>query len=493
MVGYMFNLTLMLKKTIVASLLILMVFVGILVFRTIGFKSKQVKVEQVKPVQVAEQSILNFQNAIRIKTISNENRSRMDTSHFSNNLRFMVSAYPNLNKSLRREVVNQYSLLYTWKGKNPKLKPIILMGHMDVVPVEEESESNWKADPFSGEIKRDTIYGRGAVDDKLTVIAIMEAVEKLVLEGFQPEQTIYLAFGHDEEISGKQGALKISGLLKSKGVNAEFVLDEGGLIMDNILPDRPVVLIGTAEKGYLTLDIEVNAHGGHSSTPAKETAIDILSQAIVKIRSIPFEGKFTEPTIGLTEYLGPEMSPVLKMVFANRWLTKSLIQREYEKTAGGYAQFHTTIAPTILHSGFKENVLPTVARAAINFRILPGETTGSVLQSILNLITDKRVKITPRTATMGEASGISSTETKGFQIIAKTIRQLNPDIAVSPFLLTGGTDSKYYSDISENIYRYVPSRLLGFHDINERIAISDYKGAIAFYYQLIKNLNLNNN
>jgi carboxypeptidase PM20D1 len=336
---------------------------------------------------------------------------------------------------------------------------------------------------------RDTIWGRGSVDDKITVIAIMEAVEKLVSEGFKPEQTIYLAFGHDEEISGKRGAFKIAALLKSRGLHAEFVLDEGGLIIDNILPDRPVALIGTAEKGYLTIDLEVNAHGGHSSTPAKETAIDILAQTIVKIRSNPFNGKFTEPTIGLTEYLGPEMTPFLKMVFANRWLTSSLIQKEYEKTAGGYAQFHTTIAPTRLISGFKDNVLPTVARAGINFRILPGETTGSVLQNIRSLITDERVKITPRSATMGEASKISSTESRGFKVIAQTIRQLKPNIAVSPFLLTGGTDSKFYADISDNTYRYVPSRLIGFHDINERIAISDYKGAISFYYQLIKNLN----
>lgn len=480
----------MLKKILLGIGLIFLVFIAVLVFRTLNFESKQVRVEQVNPVKVTEQSVLNFQNAIRIRTISNEDRSLMDTAQFSANMLFMISAYPNLNKSLDREIVNQYSLLYTWKGRNPALKPIILMGHMDVVPVEKESESKWKADPFSGQIKQDTIYGRGAVDDKLTVIAIMEAVEKRVLESFRPEQTIYLAFGHDEEVSGKKGASQISELLKSKGIQAEFVLDEGGLIIDNIVPDRPVALIGTAEKGYLTIDIEVNAHGGHSSTPAKETAIDILSQTIVKIRSNPFKGKFTAPTIGLTEYLGPEMSPMLKMVFANRWLTKSLIQKEYEKTAGGYAQFHTTIAPTILKSGFKENVLPTVATATINFRILPGETTGSVLKKIRTLITDRRVKIVPRVATMGEASRISSTETKGFQVIAKTIRQLNPDIAVSPFLLTGATDSKYYADISENTYRYVPSRLLGFHDINERIAVSDYKGAIAFYYQLIKNLNL---
>jgi carboxypeptidase PM20D1 len=482
----------MLKKLLLITGLILIAFLAVVVFRTIGFKSNQITVEQITPAEAGEQSILNFQTAIRIKTISHEHHSRMDTAAFGSNLRFMRSAYPNVNKVLTGEVVNQYSLLYTWKGRNPALKPVILMGHMDVVPVEKESESRWKAAPFSGDIRQDTIWGRGTVDDKLTVIAIMEAVEKLVAEGFQPEQTIYLAFGHDEEISGKQGAGKIAQLLNSRGVKAEFLMDEGGLIMDKILSDRPVALIGTAEKGYLTVDLEVTTHGGHSSMPAPETAIDILSKAIIKIRDNPFEGRFTAPTIGLTEYLGPEMPLHLKMIFANRWLTKSLIQKEYEKTPGGYAQFHTTIAPTILTAGFKENVLPTVARGTINFRILPGETANSVMKQIRRIVTDQRVKLIPRKATSGEPSRVSSTKAPGFQVISKTIRQLNPDIAVSPFLLTGATDSKHYADISADIYRYVPSRLIGFHDINERIAVSDYKNSIAFYHQLIKNLNTPN-
>ena len=480
----------MLKKLLLITGLLLAAFIAVVVFRAIGFKSKQIAVEKVKPLDVGEQSIMNFQTAIRIKTISYEDHSRMDTAAFRNNLRFMRSGYPNLNKTLIGEVVNQYSLLYTWKGRNPALKPVILMGHMDVVPVEKESEGRWKAAPFSGDISQDTIWGRGTVDDKLTVIAIMEAVEKLVAQGFQPEQTIYLAFGHDEEISGKQGAGKIAQLLSSRGVKAEFIMDEGGLIIDNILSDRPVALIGTAEKGYLTIDLAVSADGGHSSMPAPETAIDILARAMLRVRDNPFEGRFTPPTIGLTEYLGPEMPFHLKTIFANRWLAGSLIQKEFEKTPGGYAQFHTTIAPTILSAGFKDNVLPTIAKGTINFRILPGETANSVMKRISDIINDPRVKLIPRTGTSGEPSQVSSTEARGFRIISKTARQLNPEIAVSPFLLTGATDSRHYADISENTYRYVPSRLLGFHDINERVAVSDYKGAIAFYYQLIKNLNI---
>jgi carboxypeptidase PM20D1 len=482
----------MLKKILLLTLLIILAIGAFVVYRTMRFQSRQINPNRVIPVRVERQSILNFQNAIRIKTISNEDHFRMDTAAFGSNLRFMSSAYPNLNMVLTREVINQYSLLYTWEGRNPALKPIILMGHMDVVPVEKESERKWKAGPFDGEIKQDTIWGRGTVDDKVTVIAIMEAVEKLVIDGFQPEQTIFLAFGHDEEISGRQGASRIAEVLRSRGVKADFVMDEGGLIMDNILPGRPVALIGTAEKGYLTVDLEVNAHGGHSSMPAPETAIDILSKAIIKIRDNPFEGKFTAPTIGLTEYLGPEMPLHLKMIFANRWLTKSLIQREYENTPGGYAQFHTTIAPTILSAGFKDNVLPTVARGTINFRILPGETASSVMETIRRIVSDDRVKVKSRRNTSGEPSPVSSTEGRGFQLISKTIRQLNPAIVVSPFLLTGATDSKHYADISANIYRYVPSKLVGFHGINERIAVSDYKNSIAFYHQLIKNLNTEN-
>ncbi|AFD06454.1 M20 family peptidase [Solitalea canadensis] len=479
----------MIKKILFFVLLLLVVFIGIFVFNTLTFKSKQPQVAAIKPIEIGQQSVINFQNAIRIKTVSFEDTSQVDTTQFSANLKFMETTYPNLNKTLKREVISKYSLLYTWPGKNPSLKPVVLMGHMDVVPVEEASLGKWKADPFGGEIKQDTIWGRGSVDDKITVITVMEAIEKLVSEGFQPEQTIYLAFGHDEEISGKEGASKIAALLKSRGVKAEFVMDEGGLIIDGIIPDKSIALVGTAEKGYLTIDLEVNASGGHSSAPGKETAIDILTSTITKIRTNPFKSSFTTPTLELVEYLGPEMPGFLKAVFANKWITKPLIQKEYEKTDRGAAQFHTTIAPTILKSGFKDNVLPTVATATINFRILPGETPETVLEHVKKAVNDPRVKITPRTESQANPSKISSSQAKGFLAIAKTNKQLNPDIPVSPFLLIAVTDSRYYADITDNIYRYVPSKLVGYHDVNERIAVKDYKGAIAFYYQMIKNLN----
>ncbi|UKJ05999.1 M20 family peptidase [Solitalea lacus] len=479
----------MIKRFLLFLLITIGVLVGIIAFKTLTFKSKQPEVEVINPIEVGQKAVVNFQTAIKLKTISYDDTSKIDTTQFTANLKFMETAYPNVNKFLQKEVVNKYSLLYTWQGKNPKLKPIILMGHMDVVPVEEESKQYWKADPFGGEIKQDTIWGRGCVDDKITVITIMEAVERLTAEGFQPEQTIYLAFGHDEEISGKQGAAEIASLLKSRGVKAEFVMDEGGLIIDGILPGKPIALIGTAEKGYLTIDLDVNSPGGHSSAPGKETAIDIISSTIEKIRNNPFKGTFTTPTLELTEYLGPEMSPFLKVIFANRWLTKPLIQREYEKTDRGYAQFHTTIAPTILKSGFKDNVIPSVATAAINFRILPGETPETVIEQVRKVVNDARVKITPREVSKANPSKISSTTAKGFIAIAKTNRQLHPDMPVSPFLLIALTDSRHYADITENIYRYAPSKLIGYHDINERIAVTDYKSAIAFYYQLIKNLN----
>ncbi|POY36203.1 hypothetical protein C3K47_10615 [Solitalea longa] len=479
----------MLKKILLFILTVLVVIIGIMTFKTLTFKSKQPDVAAIKPIEIDQQSVINFQNAIRIKTVSFEDTSLVDTAQFAANLKFMETTYPNLNKTLKREVISKYSLLYTWLGKNPSLKPVVLMGHMDVVPVEEASRNKWKADPFGGEIKQDTIWGRGATDDKITVITIMEAVEKLVSEGFQPEQTIYLAFGHDEEISGKAGASKISSLLKERGVKAEFVMDEGGLMIDGIVKDKTIALVGTAEKGYLSIDLEVNAEGGHSSAPGKESAIDILISSVTKIRNHPFKSSFTTPTLELVEYLGPEMSPFLKAVFANKWITKPLIQKEYEKTARGAAQFHTTIAPTILKSGFKDNVIPTVATATINFRILPGETPETVLEHVKAAVNDPRVKIIQRVESKANPSKISSTQAKGFQAIAKTNKQLNPDIPVSPFLLIAVTDSRYYADITDNIYRYVPSKLIGYHDINERIAVKDYKGAIAFYYQLIKNLN----
>ncbi len=221
------------------------------------------------------------------------------------------------------------------------------MAHQDVVPIEAGTESLWTVDPFAGEIKEGFIWGRGTTDDKINLISLLEAAEKLLQNNFQPEQTIYFSFVHDEEVSGT-GAIAVAALLKERGVEAEFVMDEGGIITSNQIPGitKPIALLGTSEKGFLSIVLSVEKAGGHSSMPAPETAIDILTKAIVRLRAKPFEARFSESMSGFIESLGPEMPFVQRMAFANAWLFKGMIVSAYESSPGGNAMVRTTVAPT---------------------------------------------------------------------------------------------------------------------------------------------------
>nr|MBX2842219.1 M20/M25/M40 family metallo-hydrolase [Flammeovirgaceae bacterium] len=379
----------MIKKILIFFLFTLILFFGILLFNTVTYKNMQPDFEPVSHFEINENSIQNFSRAIQFPTISYENPNDFDSIPFLAFHQFLSEAYPLVDSLLERKIINKYSLLYKWKGKNNDLKPAILMGHIDVVPIEKpqnqieferrvgklkkEMYSTWKHSPFGGEIADGHIWGRGAIDDKISIIGNLEALEKLLSEGYSPERSIYFAFGHDEEIGGKEGAVKIVEYLKKNNIQPEFVMDEGGIITVEKVPgiDVPVALIGTAEKGFLSVELSINLPGGHSSMPQSETAIEVLSRAIVKLRDNQFEKRLTEPVRELLGNIGPEMPFLERIVFANLWLFEGVVLGIYEQSPAGNASVRTTTAPTIINSGFKDNVLPSEAKATVNFRVLP--------------------------------------------------------------------------------------------------------------------------
>lgn len=228
--------------------------------------------------------------------------------------------------------------------------------------------------------------------------------------------------------------------------------------------------------------------------PEKESAIDILSAAIVKIKSNPFPAKLAGPIAGFMENLGPEMGGINKFIFANRWLFEPVITGIYEKTGSGNALVRTTTAPTIFNAGIKDNVIPQNAKATVNFRIMPGESSSSVLARVQELIQDPRIQIT-KGRMQSEPSQVSSTESKGFSTIRKTVAEVYPDALVAPFLVIAGTDAKHFEPIAKDIYRFSPmiinpANIKSFHGLNERIAVKDFKKAVQFYQQLIQNSTL---
>ena len=484
-------------KRIFSSLfMLLLLLLGFMTYNSMQFSSKQISRESIPALTVDEATIKRFSNALQIKTISPEQPEDFDSLAFFQFNDYLKSSYPITDSLLEKKHFNHFSHLYRWEGSNPDLKPVILMAHLDVVPVIEENLPDWKHLPFAGKIVNDTLWGRGSIDDKIGVIGLLEATERLLEVGYQPQRTLYLSFGHDEEIGGQQGAKVIVDYLKDQGVEAEYVLDEGGTISQGIIPGitKDVALIGVAEKGYVSLELSVKKEGGHSSMPEKESAIDILSAAIVKIKSQPFPAKLAGPIAGFIEYLGPEMSGINRFIFANRWLFSSIITGVYEKTGSGNALVRTTTAPTIFNAGVKDNVIPQNAKATINFRIMSGEDSNSVMGRVNKLVNDPRIKI-EKGRMQSEPSKVSSTNSFGFRQLQSTIAEVYPDALVAPFLVIAGTDAKHFEPIAKDIYRFSPmiinpANIKSFHGLNERIAVEDFKKAVQFYQRLIQNSTL---
>ena len=482
-----------LKKPILSLTALLVIFIAYLLFNAFSFKSVQIKADPVAKLEIDAMSIENFSNAIKIKTVSPENEIDFDSIQFHDFNTFLKRTYPLADSILEKKTFNSFSFLYKWNGSDTSLKPIVLMAHLDVVPVIEENLPDWKHNPFGGEIINDTIWGRGTIDDKIGVIGIMESIELLLKQHFKPQRSIYVVLGHDEEIGGLRGAKTMGEFLKEEKVKAEFVIDEGGSIVQQMVPgiDKDVALIGIAEKGFVSLKLSVKLEGGHSSMPEKETAIDVLSDAIVKLKKTPFPATISPPIEGFIKYLGPEMPFVNKLVFANKSIFSSVITSIYEKSASGNALVRTTTSPTVFNSGVKDNIIPQSASATVNFRIIPGETIATVTARVEQLVNDNRISISTGDFT-SEPSKVSRTDSFGFETLHKTISEIFPEVLVTPYLVVGATDSRHLNDISDNIYRFSATTLnkgniKSFHGLNERLPVSDFKNSIRFYYQLIKN------
>ena len=478
----------MIKRALLFLLVALLALTGVLLFNTLQFKSRQLSVDAIPAPEIPGQALQHFQGAIKYKTISYGDSTKLDTAAFLGFHKFLETTYPLVHATLTHERVASYSLLYKWEGKNSALAPIVLMAHQDVVPIEEETKTMWSVDPFAGVVKDNSIWGRGTTDDKINLVSIMEAAEKLISEKYQPERTIYLAFGHDEEMGGV-GARAMAAVLKSKGIKADLVLDEGGIITKDKVPGvtQPVALIGTSEKGYLSIELIVEKNGGHSSMPDQETAIDILAKALVRLREKPFHAEFSESTEGFLQHIGPEMPFMQKLVFANGWLFKGVIIGIYEKTASGNAFVRTTIVPTIFKAGIKDNVVPTVAKVTINMRLLPGDKSETVIAKVKETIQDDRVKITSVPAFISEASEVTPEESFAYKKVDKIIKQTFSNTITSPFLMIGATDSRYFNEVSAGIIKFSPMiDPIGFHGIDERVSVESYQSAMWFFEQLMR-------
>jgi carboxypeptidase PM20D1 len=425
----------------------------------------------------------------------------------------LQACYPLLHARLDRRVVNEYSLVFVWRGSDPSLQAMGLYAHMDVVPADDKHL--WTVDPFGGVIRDGWVWGRGAIDDKQAVITICEALEHLLTTGFRPRRTVVLMFGHDEEISGAEGMARITDwvesslaaeympLLAQRQREAQsagrpvpkplaFFLDEGLFVLDGAVPghkDR-TALICTAEKGFVDVELSVRMQGGHSSQPPKESAVGVLARAITRLEESPHPIVLgpESPTRRMFESLIPGMTLPLRVLFANLWLTKPLIGLILSRNPKTATTVRTTTATTIVAAGTKVNTVPFEAKAWVNHRIIPGDTVETVLNRDAAIIADSRVQY--RVGENTNPLPVSDATAPAFGIIARAVERIFPNTVAAPALMVGATDSKWGVDIAENIYRHCPTELHisqthMFHGLDERVQVDNLARMAAFYARVV--------
>ena len=481
------------RKLLALLGLVAIILAAVLVVNALRLTAPDVDVQPAQRLALDERQLAErFAGSLRIRTISDDRSLEERGLYLAAFHDYLTMTFPLTHAALTREVVDDYSLLFTWPGMNASLPPVVLMGHFDVVPVDEGSDDRWTHPPFAGVVAQGYVWGRGAIDDKVNVMGLLEAVETLVAAGFAPERTVYLAFGHDEELAGG-GAAAIARLLESRGVSPLYVLDEGGAISEGLIREvaAPVALVGIAEKGYLNLELIAESSGGHSSMPPNETAIGILSQAVRRLEGHPFRMSLTEATRAMLLTLGPELPFAQRLAMANLWLFEPLVVRQFGADVRGASLLRTTTATTMLRAGTKANVLPIRATAVVNFRILPGDDVASVTEHARRTIDDARVSIRAL-ADAWEPSPASDPSGPAFGELEKTIHEIFPGAIVTPYLVVGGTDARFYARLSPNVFRFTPVRLAAgdvarLHGTDERLAVESYADAVRFYVRLLEN------
>lgn len=443
-----------------------------------------------------ERFINHLSDAIKLPTIANRDESLVDWTPFDEFHAFLEKSYPLMHEKLEKQIISTRSLLYHWRSEHPEKEPIALLSHQDVVPVTPGTEDDWKYPAYSGEVAEGFLWGRGAIDMKNHLIAVCEAVETLLEEGYVPERDVYLCFGHNEEVMAEGeicGADCMMRWFKEHGIRLDCVLDEGGAILeakvDKVI-DGHLAGVGIAEKGHVDFEISVNAKGGHSSQPPKHSALGELSRIVCKLENNQFKAELTPQLYSLFNEIGKNTTYPVRCVMSNLPVLKPLITKICSEIPPVASMMRTTTAVTMANGSPAPNVLPQKATVNVNFRIMPGQTIDDVEKHIRKIAGPKaEIKM----VSGKNPSKISPTDSRAFNAISKICKEMDPKAIVAPYLVMGGTDARQYEDVCDNIYRYSPflmdtALLLTTHGTNERIPLTSLKDGVVFFKKYIKAL-----
>lgn len=466
----------------------------VLIYRTVNMTYEDIAQSDIILDDIPLNEAINrLSKGLQYPTISYQDHDSIEYEVYEDFIAFLEREYPLVHKNLYRERFGGYSLLYSWEGTDPQLDPVMLIGHYDVVPVQESSIDEWKYEPFSGEIADGYVWGRGALDDKSGILSYLEALEFLLSTGYEPERTILVGLNHDEEIGGRKGASVMADSLHARGVNLQYLIDEGLPVAEEVISGitSPLAMIGVAEKGYVSLELSISREGGHSSMPPQETVIYSLSQAINDLKNNPMPGRFTGLIQESFEPISPNLPFTYRVALANLWLFRGTVEKRLSQIPHTNAALRTTIAPTFFQAGIKENVLPSHAEAIVNFRIHPVDNVDSVTEHVRRVINNGDITIREMDGSRNP-SFISETNNQPFRLIKQSIHEVFPSVPVAPSMFVAATDSRHFHDITKNIYRFRPIRAntddrSKIHGSNERMSVDNYEEMILFNIQLIKN------
>ncbi|MDP2772994.1 MAG: M20 family peptidase [Nocardioides sp.] len=430
-------------------------------------------------------AVSKLQTLVRIPTVSNRDPALVDTAAFDEFVAELARQFPVLHETLELTRIHTHGLLFHWPGASAE-RPVVLMAHLDVVPV----EGTWQHPPFSGDIVDGQIWGRGTLDDKGCLVAICEAVETLLERGFTPAQDVWLSFGCDEEVSGQAAPLAVEELVR-RGVRPWFVLDEGGAVASEAFPGvaAPIGVIGLTEKGNTSVELRVEGRGGHASTPARMGPTARIARAIVRLDRAPMAPRTPDPTIELFRRMAPHGPLALRPVFANAARIKPLLTRAL--LAAGpetSAMTRTTFAVTTLAGAPALNVIAATAKAGVNIRIMVGDTVADVLAHLRTVIADDEVHLDVIESC--EPSPVSPMD-DAFALLESTIAEVFPDAVPAPYVMMAATDSRFFTGICERVYRFAPFRMTkaqrqAIHSYDEHLGVDAFVDGVRWYQRLIE-------
>ena len=460
---------------------------AVLLIRALCFKPHKKQAAETERIAVdTDRAAAELSRLVECKTVSSRNKSEEDEREFEKFKRILPEVFPTIHKNCDFEKIKDRALLFRWHGKRAS-DPTVLMAHYDVVSADGEG---WTCPPFEPEIRDGFLFGRGTLDTKITVSAMLHAAERLMEEGFVPESDVYFAFGGDEEITG-HGASDVVDLFESRGITPALVLDEGGAVVKGLFPKvaLPAAVIGVAEKGMVNLRYTAKSTGGHASTPKGHTPVTRLARAVDRVHRNPFPVRMTPPARQMVDNLSRNSSFGYRFIFANLWLFSPILSLITRGGGDLAALVRTTVAFTEMRGAEGPNVIPGEASVVSNSRILPGETPESVRARIEKLINDKHVKVEIMNGQ--EPSRLSSTDCPEFDRVAATTAEIWPEAIVTPYLMVACSDSRHWGRLSDRVYRFSPVEFVGaergtIHGTDERIALTSITKSVEFFYRFIK-------